>query len=113
MPFEQTKSEVGIVGFERRQQSRAFDRLLVQLCFGLRRGNIEIFTGCHSTDLVVLWTSTREHRNFHRMPLERVFTNSLRKYNIILLIFSKFYAFSFASDIDFAFSKELENRSPR
>ncbi|KAL2737185.1 hypothetical protein V1477_012141 [Vespula maculifrons] len=35
----------GILGFERRQQYRTSDRLiqlLVQLCFGLRRGNLEI-----------------------------------------------------------------------
>ncbi|KAL2750929.1 hypothetical protein V1477_001032 [Vespula maculifrons] len=38
--------EVGILGFVRRQQSRVFDRLLqllVQLCFGLQRENLEIF----------------------------------------------------------------------
>ncbi|KAL2748600.1 LOW QUALITY PROTEIN: uncharacterized protein V1477_003243 [Vespula maculifrons] len=38
--------EVGILGCERQQQRRAFDRplqLLVQLCFGLRRGNLENF----------------------------------------------------------------------
>ncbi|KAL2721414.1 hypothetical protein V1477_020234, partial [Vespula maculifrons] len=43
--------EVGILGFERRQQNRVFDRLLqllVQLCFELRGGNLEIFAGCHS-----------------------------------------------------------------
>ncbi|KAL2734993.1 hypothetical protein V1477_013519 [Vespula maculifrons] len=40
------KCRVGIVGLERRRQSRVLDRtlqLLVQLCFGLRRENIEIF----------------------------------------------------------------------
>ncbi|KAL2750532.1 hypothetical protein V1477_001322 [Vespula maculifrons] len=47
------KCEVGILSFERRQQSCAFDRLLqslVQLCFGLRRGNIENFAGCLSSE---------------------------------------------------------------
>ncbi|KAF7399447.1 hypothetical protein HZH68_008039 [Vespula germanica] len=37
---------VGILGCERGQQRRTFDRLLqllVQLCFGLRRGNLENF----------------------------------------------------------------------
>ncbi|KAF7390327.1 hypothetical protein HZH68_012184 [Vespula germanica] len=46
--LHELRCEVGIPGFERRQQTRAFDRLLqllVQLCFGLRRGNIEIFAG--------------------------------------------------------------------
>ncbi|KAL2740024.1 hypothetical protein V1477_010498 [Vespula maculifrons] len=40
------KCYIGIVGFERRQQSRVLDRplqLLVQLSFGLRRENLEIF----------------------------------------------------------------------
>ncbi|KAL2740047.1 hypothetical protein V1477_010517 [Vespula maculifrons] len=40
------KCYIGIVGFERRQQSQVLDRtlqLLVQLCFGLRRENLEIF----------------------------------------------------------------------
>ncbi|KAL2732797.1 LOW QUALITY PROTEIN: uncharacterized protein V1477_015038 [Vespula maculifrons] len=38
--------EVGILACEKEQQRRAFDRLLqllVQLCFGLRRGNLENF----------------------------------------------------------------------
>ncbi|KAL2737276.1 LOW QUALITY PROTEIN: uncharacterized protein V1477_012232, partial [Vespula maculifrons] len=38
--------EVGILGFAKQQQYRTSDRLLqslVQLCFGLRRGNLEIF----------------------------------------------------------------------
>ncbi|KAL2740038.1 hypothetical protein V1477_010508 [Vespula maculifrons] len=40
------KCRVGILGFERRRQSRFLDRtlqLLVQLCCGLRRENLEIF----------------------------------------------------------------------
>ncbi|KAL2745262.1 hypothetical protein V1477_006679 [Vespula maculifrons] len=40
------KCRVGIVGFGRRQQIRVLDRtlkLLVQLCCGLRRDNLEIF----------------------------------------------------------------------
>ncbi|KAL2740020.1 hypothetical protein V1477_010490 [Vespula maculifrons] len=40
------KCRVGILGVERRQQSRVLDRtlqLLVRLCFGLRRENLEIF----------------------------------------------------------------------
>ncbi|KAL2734988.1 hypothetical protein V1477_013514 [Vespula maculifrons] len=40
------KYRVGIVGLERRQQSTVLDRtlqLLVQLCFGLRQQNLEIF----------------------------------------------------------------------
>ncbi|KAL2734995.1 hypothetical protein V1477_010507 [Vespula maculifrons] len=40
------KCRVGILGFERRRQSRVLDRplqLLVQLCCGLRRENLEIF----------------------------------------------------------------------
>ncbi|KAL2734958.1 hypothetical protein V1477_013484 [Vespula maculifrons] len=43
---EQLKCYIGILGFERRRQSRVLDRtlqLLVQLCFGLRRENLEIF----------------------------------------------------------------------
>ncbi|KAF7391433.1 hypothetical protein HZH68_010976 [Vespula germanica] len=43
---EQLKCEVGILGCERGKQRRSFDRLLqllVQLCFGLRRGNSENF----------------------------------------------------------------------
>ncbi|KAL2745253.1 uncharacterized protein V1477_006670 [Vespula maculifrons] len=39
------KCRVGILGFERRQQSRVLDRplqLLLQLCFGFRRENLEI-----------------------------------------------------------------------
>ncbi|KAF7381677.1 hypothetical protein HZH66_014071 [Vespula vulgaris] len=38
--------EVGILGYEREQQRQAFDRLLqllVQLCYGLRRENLENF----------------------------------------------------------------------
>ncbi|KAL2734992.1 hypothetical protein V1477_013518 [Vespula maculifrons] len=40
------KCYIGIVGFERRQQCRVLDRplqLLVQLSFGLRQENLEIF----------------------------------------------------------------------
>nr|KAF7415466.1 hypothetical protein H0235_012058 [Vespula pensylvanica] len=43
--------EVGILGRERGKQRRASGRLLhflVQLCFGLRRGNLEKFRGEHS-----------------------------------------------------------------
>ncbi|KAL2734998.1 hypothetical protein V1477_013524 [Vespula maculifrons] len=39
------KCRVGILGFERRRQSRVLDRplqLLLQLCFGFRRENLEI-----------------------------------------------------------------------
>ncbi|KAL2740045.1 hypothetical protein V1477_010515 [Vespula maculifrons] len=47
------KCYIGIVGFERRQQSRVLDRplqLLVQLSFGLRRENLEIFADAiHAT----------------------------------------------------------------
>ncbi|KAL2744086.1 uncharacterized protein V1477_007687 [Vespula maculifrons] len=83
------KCYIGIVGFEGRQQSRVLDRplqLLVQLSFGLRRENLEIFikmlyrdtrfreTTTKSglgpnfpvTTSVVLWTSMRELRNFRR-----------------------------------------------
>ncbi|KAL2736584.1 LOW QUALITY PROTEIN: hypothetical protein V1477_013093 [Vespula maculifrons] len=56
--------EVGIFGCERRQQSCAFDRLssitIVQSCFGLRRGNIEIFAGCYSSEY-----SRRVYANFY------------------------------------------------
>ncbi|KAL2734940.1 hypothetical protein V1477_013466 [Vespula maculifrons] len=49
----QLKCYIGIVGFERRQQSRVLDRplqLLVQLSFGLRRENLEIFVDAfHAT----------------------------------------------------------------
>ncbi|KAL2749472.1 LOW QUALITY PROTEIN: hypothetical protein V1477_002412 [Vespula maculifrons] len=83
---------VGILGYERRQQSGVLNRplqLLVQLCFGSRQGNLEIFAdGIHAsineqdtrlremttkwgleptfavTSSVVLWISTRELRNF-------------------------------------------------
>ncbi|KAL2731110.1 hypothetical protein V1477_013528 [Vespula maculifrons] len=40
------KCRVGILGFEKRRQSQVLDRplqLLVQLSFGLRRENLEIF----------------------------------------------------------------------
>ncbi|KAL2744084.1 uncharacterized protein V1477_007685 [Vespula maculifrons] len=51
-PFK-LKCYIGIVGFERRQQSRVLDRplqLLVQLSFGLRRENLEIFADAiHAT----------------------------------------------------------------
>ncbi|KAF7391438.1 hypothetical protein HZH68_010981 [Vespula germanica] len=86
--------EVGILACERGKQRRSFDRLLqllVQLCFGLRRGNLENFTenipasikehgdtrlrekktkvvlrlNLTVTSSVVLWTSTRELRKFH------------------------------------------------
>ncbi|KAL2732794.1 hypothetical protein V1477_015035, partial [Vespula maculifrons] len=89
--------EVGILARERGKQRRAFDRLLQllgQLCFGLRRGNLENFSvvllailctinlrsgdtrpreGKTKTGLrptltvirsVVLWTSTRELRKY-------------------------------------------------
>ncbi|KAL2734938.1 hypothetical protein V1477_013464 [Vespula maculifrons] len=84
------KCYIGIVGFEGRQQSRVLDRplqLLVELSFGLRRENLEIFADAiHAsinehrlrgtttksglgptftvTSSVELWTSTRELRNF-------------------------------------------------
>ncbi|KAL2734997.1 hypothetical protein V1477_013523 [Vespula maculifrons] len=89
------KCRVGILAFERRGQSRDLDRhlkLLVQLCCGLRRENLEIFANAiHAsiiehrdtrfretttksglgptftvTSSVVLWTSTIELRNFRR-----------------------------------------------
>ncbi|KAL2733272.1 hypothetical protein V1477_014240 [Vespula maculifrons] len=50
--------EVGILGCERGQQRRAFDRLLqlqVQLCFGLRRVNLEIFADATRADLNSKW----------------------------------------------------------
>ncbi|KAL2734942.1 hypothetical protein V1477_013468 [Vespula maculifrons] len=90
------KCYIGIVGFERRQQSRVLDRLLqllVQLSFGLRQENLEIIADAihikmlyrHSrlretttksglgptftvTSKVDFWTSTRELRQFSRMP---------------------------------------------
>nr|XP_050859080.1 uncharacterized protein LOC127067790 [Vespula vulgaris] len=46
--------EVGILACEGGKQRRSFDRLLqllVQLCFGLRRGNLEIFEGCYSSEI--------------------------------------------------------------
>ncbi|KAL2731209.1 LOW QUALITY PROTEIN: hypothetical protein V1477_015537 [Vespula maculifrons] len=86
------KCYIWIVGFERRQQCRVLDRplqLLVQLSFGRRRENLEIFVDAiHAsineresrlretttnsglgltfpvTTSIVLWTSTRELRNF-------------------------------------------------
>ncbi|KAL2731163.1 hypothetical protein V1477_015598 [Vespula maculifrons] len=80
------KCRVGKLGFERRRQSRVLDRtfqLLLQLCFGLRRENLEIFTQMQIRDTrfgetttnygvgpnftvtssVVLLTSTGELRN--------------------------------------------------
>ncbi|KAL2745066.1 hypothetical protein V1477_006483 [Vespula maculifrons] len=48
------KCRVGILGFERRRQSQVLDRLLqllVQLCFGLRRGNLEIFVDAIHTSI--------------------------------------------------------------
>ncbi|KAL2744470.1 hypothetical protein V1477_007012 [Vespula maculifrons] len=87
------KYEVGIHGCERKQQRRVVDRLLqllIQLCFGLGRENLEIFTDAIRTEMrsgdtrlrekttktgrrptfivtnsVVFWTWTRELRNFH------------------------------------------------
>ncbi|KAL2734984.1 LOW QUALITY PROTEIN: hypothetical protein V1477_013510 [Vespula maculifrons] len=93
------KYRVGIVGLERQQHSTVLDRtlqLLVQLSFGIRRENLEIFVDAiHAsineqliqmqsresrlretttnsglgltfpvTTSIVLWTSTRELRNF-------------------------------------------------
>ncbi|KAL2747551.1 hypothetical protein V1477_004243 [Vespula maculifrons] len=60
--------EVGILGFERRQQSRVLDRplqLLVQLCFGLRRENLEIFADGIRANLNVKWgyTASRDDNN--------------------------------------------------
>ncbi|KAL2744819.1 hypothetical protein V1477_007361 [Vespula maculifrons] len=82
------KCEVGILGCEKEQQRRSFDpllQLLVQLYFGLRRGNLEKFrinlqsgdtrlrerktkTVLRPTFIVpfsfVRWTPTSELRNF-------------------------------------------------
>ncbi|KAL2747550.1 hypothetical protein V1477_004242 [Vespula maculifrons] len=60
--------KVGILGFERRQQSRVLDRplqLLVQLCFGLRRENLEIFADGIRANLNVKWgyTASRDDNN--------------------------------------------------
>ncbi|KAL2745068.1 hypothetical protein V1477_006485 [Vespula maculifrons] len=49
-----TCDTVGILGLERRQQSTVLDRplqLLVQLCFGLRRENLEIFVDAIHTSI--------------------------------------------------------------
>ncbi|KAL2730411.1 hypothetical protein V1477_016222 [Vespula maculifrons] len=101
------KCRVGILAFKRRQQNGVLDRplqLLVQLCFGLRRENLEIFADAiHAsiteqdtrlretttksglrptftvTSSVVLWTSTREFRNFRRIQFKRVLTKSRGK----------------------------------
>ncbi|KAL2721635.1 LOW QUALITY PROTEIN: hypothetical protein V1477_020455 [Vespula maculifrons] len=74
--------EVGIFGCERRQQSCAFDRLssitIVQSCFGLRRGNIEIFAGCYSSEY-----SRRVYANFYvalSRDLEFISTSGLRNF---------------------------------
>nr|KAF7396938.1 hypothetical protein H0235_016475 [Vespula pensylvanica] len=86
--------EVGILGFERRQQSRSFDRLLllpVQLYFGLRRGDLEIFADA-------IRASIKEN---------------LRKYNVVSFIFSKFYTIFFALDLDYGHSVEFGDLSPR
>ncbi|KAL2751476.1 uncharacterized protein V1477_000634 [Vespula maculifrons] len=88
------KCEVRILSFERRQQSCAFDRLLqslVQLCFGLRRGNIEIFAGCLSSEY------------------------SRRVYASTILYYSYFRnsIFSLLFQTDFAFSGDFDNLSPR
>ncbi|KAL2734930.1 hypothetical protein V1477_013456 [Vespula maculifrons] len=88
------KCRVGKLGFERRRQSRVLDRtfqLLLQLCFGLRRENLEIFTQMQIRDTrfgetttqygvgpnftvtssVVLLTSTGELRNLRIKMLYR------------------------------------------
>ncbi|KAL2721374.1 hypothetical protein V1477_020194 [Vespula maculifrons] len=91
--------EVGILSCEKEQQRRSFDRLLqllVQLYFGLRRGNLEKFriklrngdtrfrgtttmSGLWPTFIVpssvVLWTSTRELRKISCIPFLQLLTN--------------------------------------
>ncbi|KAL2744933.1 hypothetical protein V1477_007475 [Vespula maculifrons] len=55
------KCEVGIHGFERRQQSRVLNRplqLLVQLCFGHRQENLDIFVDAIHTNLNAKWGYT-------------------------------------------------------
>ncbi|KAF7381972.1 hypothetical protein HZH66_013404 [Vespula vulgaris] len=55
------KYEVGIHGCEREQQRRAVDRLLqllIQLCFGLGRGNLEIFADTIRANLNAKWGYT-------------------------------------------------------
>ncbi|KAF7382364.1 hypothetical protein HZH68_015283 [Vespula germanica] len=61
---------VGILGLERRQQSRFFDRLLlllIQLCFGLRPGDLEIFADAIRISIA-----------YFRGTLQSISTNGLR-----------------------------------
>ncbi|KAL2740023.1 LOW QUALITY PROTEIN: hypothetical protein V1477_007683 [Vespula maculifrons] len=79
------KCRLGILGFERRQQSTVFDRTLHSVVLLTSTGALRNLRGCHPckesrlretttntglgltfpvTTSIVLWTSTRELRNF-------------------------------------------------
>ncbi|KAL2724762.1 hypothetical protein V1477_018623 [Vespula maculifrons] len=69
--------EMGILGCERQQQRRAFDRplqLLVQLCFGLRRGNLENFAEAipanSNCEMGILGCERQQQRRAFDRPLQ-------------------------------------------
>ncbi|KAL2748105.1 hypothetical protein V1477_003654 [Vespula maculifrons] len=101
--LSELKCEVGILNFERRQQSCAFDRLLqslVQLCFGLRRGNIENFAGCLSSE-------------YSRRVYARLKISSRVDLEIFALLVD-FENLSPRRNLEiFAFPADFENLSPR
>ncbi|KAL2744935.1 hypothetical protein V1477_007477 [Vespula maculifrons] len=90
------KCEVGILGFERRQQSRVLNRplqLLVQLCFGHRQENLEIFADAIFANPNAKWgySASRDDNNVE---------------SLTDLCSSQF-------NFDFAFSEDFDNLSPR
>ncbi|KAL2741271.1 hypothetical protein V1477_010332 [Vespula maculifrons] len=115
------KCEVGILGFERRQQRWVFDwpiQFRVQLCFELRRENLEIFAGCHSNFDFVL---SRDFDNLSpRMDLE-IFALSWDSKNLSPRVDLEIFALSWDSknmspqvDLEiFALSWDSDNLSPR
>ncbi|KAL2728167.1 LOW QUALITY PROTEIN: hypothetical protein V1477_017443 [Vespula maculifrons] len=91
--------------------------LLVQLCIGLRRGNLEILveairvnineqTEMQSGDTIPVGTTTKSD------AIQGVLTKNFRKYNT-LFIFSKFCTISFVSAFDFRLSRDFDNLSLR
>ncbi|KAL2742120.1 hypothetical protein V1477_009749 [Vespula maculifrons] len=91
---EQHNCEVGILGCERRQQSGVFARLwqlLVQLCFGLRRVDLEIFAD------VIRASINKEIMHVY----------------FLSLVFSTFDTISFVLDFDEALLEDVDGLSPR
>ncbi|KAF7382630.1 hypothetical protein HZH68_015549 [Vespula germanica] len=125
--------EVGILGCERGQQKRAFDRLLqllVQLCFGLRRGNLENFAEDIPAMGILGCERGQQRRAFDRLlQLLVQLCFGLRRGNLenfaeaISAKLTKNFHFTFSGDFDnlsprvdleiFALSEDFENLSPR